>query len=146
MIASGGKNVKHLVPLLKSRLDDEESGSHIILWEAYEAKTMRQIKLIEETSSGYLDNHDTVHRMIKEGGFKDGTKLCFSSDYIDETSGHHLVAPEDKDIDEISQYQGTVPQKERMMSKYVALWTMVVSFLVALMKELTLQVRKKKCV
>ena len=31
--------------------------------------------LIEEQSPGYLDNYDSVRRLIKEGDFKDGTNL-----------------------------------------------------------------------
>ena len=75
MVASGGKNVKSQVPLCKSELKNGGVSSQVVIWEAYDAKTMRQIMLIEERSPGHLDNHDTVRRLIKEGNFKDGTNL-----------------------------------------------------------------------
>ena len=75
MVASGGKNVKPQLPLCKSELKDDGVSSQIIIWEAYDAKTMRQITLIEERSPGHLDNYDTVRHLIKEGDFKDGTNL-----------------------------------------------------------------------
>ena len=76
MVASGGENIKPLVPLLDYELEDEGRGSHVILWEVYEAKTMRQIKLIEDRSPGHLNDHESVECMIKDGGFIDGTNLC----------------------------------------------------------------------
>ena len=75
MVASGGKNVKPLVPLCKSQHNNDRGTSHVVIWEAYDAKTMKQIKLIEERSPGHLDNFDTVCHLIKEGDFKDGTNL-----------------------------------------------------------------------
>ena len=47
----------------------------MILWEVCDALTMRQVKLIEENSPGYLENHNTVRQMISRGGFKDGTYI-----------------------------------------------------------------------
>ena len=79
MLASGGKNVKPLVPLCKSKHNSDGSASHVVIWEAYDAKTLRQIMLIEEQSSGHLDDVDTVCRLIKEGDFKDGTNLGLNS-------------------------------------------------------------------
>jgi hypothetical protein len=75
MVASGGKNVKPLVPLCKSERKDDGITSQVVIWEAYNAKTMRQIMLIEEQSPGHLDNYDTVRHLIREGNFKDGTNL-----------------------------------------------------------------------
>ena len=48
MVANGGKNIKPLVPLCKSKHTIEGGASHIVIWEAYNAKTIRQIKLIRE--------------------------------------------------------------------------------------------------
>ena len=76
MVASGGKNIKPLVPLCKSNHTNDGGASYVVIWEAFDAKTMRQIKLIEEQSPGHLDNYDTVCHLIKEGDFKDGTSLC----------------------------------------------------------------------
>lgn len=75
MVASGGKNVRPLVPLCKYKREKDGGTSHVVIWEAYDAQTMRQIMLIEERSPGHLDNYDTVRHLIKEGDFKDGTNL-----------------------------------------------------------------------
>ena len=76
MVACGGKKVKPLVPLCQSkRKNDGSHASCVIIWEAHNAKTLRQIKLIKEQSPGHLDNYDTVCRLIKEGNFKDGMNL-----------------------------------------------------------------------
>ena len=82
MVASGGKNIKPLLPLCKSkhRSDGPGGTSHVVIWEAYDAKTMRRIKLIEEGSPEHLDNYEAVCRLIKEGDFKDGTNLCSFQD------------------------------------------------------------------
>ena len=79
MVVSGGKNVKPLVPLCKSKHKYDGCASHVVIWEAYDAKTMRQVILIEEQSPGHLDNYDTVRHLIKEGNFKDGTNLGSTS-------------------------------------------------------------------
>ena len=75
MVASGGKNIKPQIPLCTSKHKKDRSTSRVVICEAYDAKTMKQIMLIEERSPGYLENYDTVRRLIKEGNFKDGTNL-----------------------------------------------------------------------
>ena len=83
MVASGGKQFRPLVEGLNE--SDKSSSSFesgtLIIWEAYEAKTMKQMKLIEQNSpaAGYLNNHDTVRQMIQQGGFKDGTNIMPNS-------------------------------------------------------------------
>ena len=82
IVASGGKDFIPLVEGLEEKTTEEgdnttvtsQSGT-VIMWEAYEAKTMRQVKLIEEMSPGYLDNHNTVRRTIHQGEFRDGTHI-----------------------------------------------------------------------
>ena len=82
VVASGGKYFISLVEDLEEKSEEEgessptnsQSGT-IIMWEAYEAKTMRQVKLIERNSPGYLDNYNTVRRMIHQGEFRDGTHI-----------------------------------------------------------------------
>ena len=82
MVASGGKQFRPLVEGLDEDSDksskSSESGT-LIIWEAYEARTMKQMKLIEQNSPGYLNSHATVRRMIQEGGFKDGTHMMPNS-------------------------------------------------------------------
>ena len=90
MVASGGKDFIQLVEGLdemqvysdegreKSTNDPNISGT-VIIWEAYEARTMRQIKFLEENSPCYLDNHHTVRRTIHRGEFRDGTDIIYTS-------------------------------------------------------------------
>ena len=52
-----------------------DNSSALILWEAYSGATLRQMKIIEEKSPGYLDNHKTVAHMIKNLQFKDDTHI-----------------------------------------------------------------------
>uniref|UniRef100_A0A1X7UGT6 non-specific serine/threonine protein kinase n=1 Tax=Amphimedon queenslandica TaxID=400682 RepID=A0A1X7UGT6_AMPQE len=84
MVVSGAKGFQS--PLEGYPLDDfpqtEEDKSQpldnsgeMILWEAYSRATLRQMKIIEEESPGYLDNHKTVARMIKNFKFKDDTHI-----------------------------------------------------------------------
>ena len=78
MVASGGKKFRPLVEGLNKGsnepLSSSESGT-LIIWEAYEAKTIKQIKLIEQNAPNHLNNHSTVCQMIQEGGFRDGTHM-----------------------------------------------------------------------
>ena len=102
VVASGGKDFIPLVEDLEEKSLQEEGESSptnsqsgtIIMWEAYEAKTMRQVKLIEQNAPGYLDNHNTVRRMIHQGEFRDGThiKSSPSADSGDASAAYENVA------------------------------------------------------
>ena len=67
-VASGGKGFQPLVESLDQKTINggeastiaSQSGT-VIMWEANEAKTMRQVKLLEADSPSFLDNHNTVH-------------------------------------------------------------------------------------
>ena len=82
IVASGGKDFISLVEGLEETASEEgeespqdsQSGT-VIMWEAYESKTMKHVRLIEQSSPSYLDNHNTVRRTIDNGAFKDGTNL-----------------------------------------------------------------------
>ena len=78
MVASGGKQFRSLVEGL-NKSDNENlssfESSTLIIWEAYEARTIKQIKLIEQNAPDHLSNQTTVCRMIQEGGFRDGTHI-----------------------------------------------------------------------
>ena len=95
IVASGGKGFRPLVEDLDQKsIDGDEpstgtsqSGT-VIMWEAYEAKTMRQVKLLEENSPHHLDNHNAVRRTICQGQFRDGTHVMSTPD----TSGNSADA------------------------------------------------------
>ena len=79
IVASGGKGFRPLVEGFTTEGNEisttnGQSGT-IIMWEAYEAKTMRQVKLLEENSPGYLENHNSVRQTIHQGQFRDGTHI-----------------------------------------------------------------------
>ena len=82
MVVSGGKKFISLVKDMGPDYEKEDEKGQpldragvMVIWEAYEAKTMRQIKLVEENAPGFFDTHDSVRRMIHNGEFKDGTHI-----------------------------------------------------------------------
>jgi hypothetical protein len=82
IVASGGKGFRPLVEGFDQNTmegnepsaTNSQSGT-VIMWEAYKAKTMRQVKLLEENSPGFLENHNSVRRTIYKGQFRDGTHI-----------------------------------------------------------------------
>ena len=83
MVVSGGKGFIQLVDDMgpsyeekdeKDRLPLDKAGV-IVVWEAFEAKTLGQVRLVEEGAPGFLDNHYKVRQMIHNGDFKDGTYI-----------------------------------------------------------------------
>ena len=81
MVVSGacGFHSEKLVPNMGSMAEVyEDNVGVLVLWEAYSSRTTRQVKLLEEHSNSYLDNHHSVRKMILEGGFKDGTHILES--------------------------------------------------------------------
>ena len=83
IVASGGRNPKPVElidpvnPDTTKKDEERRMSVHttgtLIMWEAYEAKTVRQVRMIEENAPGYLDNHSTVRKTIRDGEFSDGT-------------------------------------------------------------------------
>ena len=77
-VVSGGKGFQPLVKGFDQKIMEGDKASMsgtVIMWEAYKAKTMRQVKLLEEKSPGFLDNHHTVCQTIHQGQFRDGTNI-----------------------------------------------------------------------
>jgi serine/threonine protein kinase/GTPase SAR1 family protein len=82
MVVSGGKGFQPLVANMGpdyEKLDDNEQAVDkagvLVIFEAFEAKTLRQVKLVEESSPEFLDTHNSVRMMIHNGEFKDGTHI-----------------------------------------------------------------------
>ena len=82
IVTSGAKGFQSLIEKMGqdyAKVDDKgvsmDKAGIIVMWEAYESKTMRQIKLIESRAPGFMDNHDSVRKMIANGEFKDGTHI-----------------------------------------------------------------------
>ena len=71
IVSGGGEGFRPLVEGFDQKAMEGDKTSEItnhkgiiIMWEAYEAKTMRQVKLLEKYSPNFFDNHHTVHQMI----------------------------------------------------------------------------------
>ena len=82
IVASGGKGFRPLVEGFDQNTTEGNEASTtngqsgtVIMWEAYDAKTMRQVKLLEGNSPGFLENHNSVRQMIHQGQFRDGTHI-----------------------------------------------------------------------
>ena len=87
MIVSGGKDFKTLVELDMYMTQGEKTGSGsvkgtLVVWEAYEAKAIRQMKVIDDNAPGHLNSHSSVSQIIQQGKFRDGTLVLASSKSI----------------------------------------------------------------
>ena len=83
MVVSGGKGFIPLDEGLEKEQTHPDSdslgGSSMIVWEAYEAKTIRQVKIVEKSSPNHLKNHSSIIEIIQQGKFKDGTFVMSDS-------------------------------------------------------------------
>ena len=75
MVASGGTKFTPLVECLDKDFNKSPESGTVVVWEAYEARTMKQMKLIEENAPDHLNNRANVCQIIQEGEFRDGTRL-----------------------------------------------------------------------
>ena len=81
MVISAAKGFcsQTLVPNMGNTEEDYgEKLGVLVLWEAYSSRTTRQIKLLEDQSNSFLENHNSVRRMIHQGEFRDGTHIIKS--------------------------------------------------------------------
>lgn len=75
IVVSGGRKFNSLmIPDLIEYEDANHSGI-LLKWEAFPSKTIRQISLVQNQSSTFLQNHDKTRNVIQIGGFKDCTFL-----------------------------------------------------------------------
>ena len=76
IVVSGGKGFISLVEGFDRNVSKIDSHSgNMIIWEAYEAKTTRQMKLIEESSLNHFKDFNSLCGLIQQGDFKDGTHI-----------------------------------------------------------------------
>ena len=94
MVLTGAKNFRSPLPSDNptrkiedyQKLDEKgqpsDNAGVLILWEAFRAKMTRQMKLIEDKTPHFYNNHDSVRKMIRTQGleFKDGTQLLKGKD------------------------------------------------------------------
>ena len=83
MIVSGGKGFTPLVEGLEGKVNSKEEeichSDTMIIWEAYEAKTIKQVKLVEMSSPDHLKDHNSLCHVIRQGNFRDGTLITSNS-------------------------------------------------------------------
>ena len=82
MVISGGKKFTSPVPGIESLQDCDaaENPGVLVLWEAYDARTTRQVKLVEDNAPNFFKSHHSMKRMIQKGEFEDGTNLFHRRD------------------------------------------------------------------
>ena len=83
MVVSGGKKYASSVPSLDIPEDTDvvaDNPGVLVLWEAYDSRTTRQIKLVEDNAPGFFKSHHSMKRMIQTGEFEDGTNLFHRRD------------------------------------------------------------------
>ena len=100
MVASGGKGYRPLVEDLEevsnhNKHSGKDYSGTVIIWEAYHTRRLRQVKLIEENSPGYLDNYDTACELIRKGGFRDGTHILPTSSETDRQESEENIVSVD---------------------------------------------------
>jgi serine/threonine protein kinase/Leucine-rich repeat (LRR) protein len=93
MVASGGKEFTPLVESLDKYSNESPESDTLIIWEASEARTMKQMKLIEQNAPNHLDNRISVCQMIEEGGFTDGTHILLDTVISTETEPPQFENP-----------------------------------------------------
>ena len=106
MVVSGanGFHSEKLVPNMGSMAEVyEDNVGVLVLWEAYSSRTTRQIKLLEDHSNSYLDNHHSVRRMILEGGFKDGTHILGAPKQTEDVIASTTMSYDEEIGDNVSQ-------------------------------------------
>ena len=101
MVVSGGKDFKPLVEGLQEKQTDggetQSVKGTLVMWEAYEAKTIRQMKLIESNAPDHLNDHSSVCQMIQQGKFSDGTLVLTGSVQTADPINSDTVQPEESD-------------------------------------------------
>ena len=82
VVISGGKGFRSQVKGLGpdyNQLDNmgQPQGKKgiLVFWEAFEAKRVQQMKLVEENAPGFFDTYDSIRQMIHRGNFEDGTGI-----------------------------------------------------------------------
>lgn len=74
VIVSGAKGFKS--PVIKKQVTNDnqapvDKNGMLIFWEAFPSKLCRQIKMIGNESSSFLNTHNTVKEMVSKGQFRD---------------------------------------------------------------------------
>ena len=105
MIISGATGCKSLFP---GKFNGKDTTIHnpsdgtLVLWEAFDSRTLKQIKLIEQMAPNHLNNHNSVRTMIYYGKFIDGTNVM-SDSWKPSTPMHSDINIEAVEMDEFEE-------------------------------------------
>ena len=84
MVVSGGKKFTSPIPTINNPEDSDpanvDNPGIMVLWEAYDAKATRQIKLVEDSAPDFFKSHHSMKTIIQRGEFDDGTNLFHRQD------------------------------------------------------------------
>ena len=81
VVISGGKSFKSPIPDINAYKEKNQEGESVdtagtvVVWEAFPSRLVSQVQLVQDESYTYLDDHDTVRKVIQIGNFKDTTHL-----------------------------------------------------------------------
>lgn len=85
-VVSGAKGFHAAHPLLRDieQEHDErtDSAGVLIVWEAYDAKTMKQVKAVEDCLPGLYSDHSILSAAIASGNFEDGARHGFETQAV----------------------------------------------------------------
>ena len=116
MVASGGKTFSSLAISNIEDYNPIDDPGVLVLWEAYDAKTTQQIKLVEDNAPWFFSNNHTMRRMIQRGEFVDGTNLFHRQGKREVDSSQHFRHQDHQPV-----FEETVPVQEPAQFKYDSL-------------------------
>ena len=97
IIVSGGKGFIPLVEDFEGKTSEEQisdsQGGTMIIWEAYEAKTIKQVKLIEKSSPNHFQDHNSLCGLIQQGDFRDGTLIMSNPAVTNDPVSTNIASP-----------------------------------------------------
>ena len=111
MVASGGKKTTSRAISNTEDYNPIDDPGVLVLWEAYDAKTTQQIKLVEDNAPWFFSNNHTMRKMIQRGEFVDGTNLFHRQGKREVDSSQHFRHQDHQPVLESIKVE-TVPVQE----------------------------------
>ena len=78
MVVSGGNEYLQSLPneLQADDVNELQDGlDFLVMWEAHDARTIQQIKMVQESAPRHLDNYGSIRQILFNGEFEDGTRI-----------------------------------------------------------------------
>lgn len=76
VLSGGNEHVQSLAKDIVKGADEPELQDgldYLITWEAYDARTLKQVDLVQQNAPMYLDSYGNIRQMLFKGEFEDGT-------------------------------------------------------------------------